>query len=150
MGGQGSGNFGAKERANPKDKSINKTVRLNPRKDKHRWAKDYIEDFLRQQAPLPEDQRWSLGDLIAEALMVYAGVERDYPTVTASAADVVSIKQIVEYIMDGMEQGRFAANGGGGSKRRKAVAPTIYEGMRATVAHYMSTGFTGDDALDED
>lgn len=144
----GSGNRRPKRRANPEDKSFTVSIRLNPRKEAHRWARDYLAAFDAEQEQLPEDERQYRGDLVVAALMAYDGQQQTEPTVIASAQDVVAIRDIVQYILDQVQQGGLpVANG----KRKPKVKPaTVSPSMQATINRYIDNGFTGDDQLDED
>lgn len=144
----GSGNFRPKRRADPADKSFTVSIRLNPRKPEHRWARDYFEAFDAEQARLPEGERQYRGDLVVAALMAYDGQEQAEPSVTARAEDVAFIRDMVQYVVDQMQQGALpAANG----KRKKPAKPVAFsESMQATINRYIDSGFVGDRELDED
>lgn len=144
----GSGNFRSKRRADPADKSFTVSIRLNPRKEAHRWARDFLAAFDEEQARLPEDERQYRGDLVVAALMAYDGQQQTEPTVTASAQDVVAIRDIVQYILDQIQQGGQPASSG--KRKPKLKAADLSDSMQATINRYMSGGFTGDADLDED
>lgn len=149
MGNERSGNRKPKRKADPADKSRPITIRLNPRKPEHRWALDYLEEFDREQLQVDEDNRLARGDLIVDALMVRAGIERTEPTVIARAEDVQQIRQIVEYLMDKVESGELGSGGKRQPKRREQSIKITSE-LRETVDRYITGGLSGADDLDED
>jgi len=150
MGNAQSGNRRPKQRAAPEDKSRPVTIRLNPRKDEHRWALAYLEQFDREQLQVDEGNRWTRGDLLVDALQAREGLERTEPIVVASASDVVHIRQIVEYLMDKVESGELGGGSGRKSSRRRAPAVEITAELRETVDRYVQGGLSSADGLDED
>lgn len=149
MGSAQSGNRRPKRRAAPEDKSRAVTIRLNPRREEHRWALAYLEQFDREQLQVDEASRWTRGDLIVDALMTRAGVERTEPTVIARAEDVLHIRQIVEYLMDKVESGELGS-GARKQSRRREPAVMITAELRETVDRYVQGGLSAADDLDED
>lgn len=150
MGSIKSGNRTSRRRASPEEKSVNASIRLNPRKEGHRWALDYLAAFDAEQERLPMDERRFRGDLVVDALMAYAGHEQEEPTVRANAQDVVMIREIVQYMMDKFESGAYAATGGGTKRKKREPQAQLSDTMQATVDHYIANGFTGSQDLDED
>lgn len=149
MGGKGSGNRRPRKKADPDEKSRGITIRLNPRNPKHLWALDYVYNFDYEQGQKPEDARLYRGDLFVDALAVYAGYTKEERPVEVSAQDVADIRDIVEYILDRIENGGIVSSGAGKRQKREHYAD-ISESMQATIDHYISSGFTGDNDLDED
>lgn len=148
MGSKASGNRKPRIKADKREKSYSISVGINPRKDEHRWFAEYLEKFERGQQQNPPDKRLSRGDFIIQRVRLSEGIEPYEPTLTANAHDIADIRAIVQYIMERLESGVMVQSGNKRAKREKAKP--LSSGMAATIDHYIDSGFSGTDDLDED